>query len=557
MARKKRVTRQAVELDYTHIVANRDQTYSPLGGGGYALSGNGWGLQAGPHRGTGGGVRFPSIHAPSLMTDLMNEQIFGQIRIDQAFESRFRTLSSDTESELKEKKIAAKATRDLSSGAEVVLEQTVTLGLIEEKFANYKVTAPKIYGMHGHSPYYLMEVMPRVMMKQLIDSRRMTPKSLMALWKLYDDVYRAALELKVLPMAMDILAAKLSELGLRRRRIESGKVPTQEQQLERITIIIQERDIHYRQMPEFLQLELAKQAGTVAKMKLSAALKHHRMTLERMAAAKLAAVKPIVAPPSFKQNGLTFRFAKKNPKIKAPLSKPELEALHELVHLQNHTKLGRKWISHHDALLKEESARHLKNTAVAFGSLENRANDAELVMEALKFVVGFQENLTARLGDRATQLAKQFSDQARGKRIRSAQQAIKAFNLYKDVLNKKFGLKDRQAIASALASLDHQELAQRFKLFSRAFGIVGKAMDVGDVIAELRKAIVSGQWNTFFLKLETLLLGEVATLAVALLLTLLTGTVMGIFAFALIMAITSALITDERVAELNEFILNL
>lgn len=34
MARKRRVTRQAVELDYTHIVANRDQTYSPLGGGG-------------------------------------------------------------------------------------------------------------------------------------------------------------------------------------------------------------------------------------------------------------------------------------------------------------------------------------------------------------------------------------------------------------------------------------------------------------------------------------------------------------------------------------------
>ena len=101
-----------------------------------------------------------------------------------------------------------------------------------------------------------------------------------------------------------------------------------------------------------------------------------------MAATKAGAVKPIKAPPPFKSGGITVNFSAQNPNIKAPLSKPELQALNELVDLQTHTTLGVKWVSYHDALLKRESARHLTAVAKAFGDLAERAGRAEKLIDA-------------------------------------------------------------------------------------------------------------------------------------------------------------------------------
>lgn len=101
-------------------------------------------------------------------------------------------------------------------------------------------------------------------------------------------------------------------------------------------------------------------------------------------------------------------FPANNPKINAPLSKPELEALNELVFLQNKTELGRKWVSYHDALLKQESARRLNETAATFGGLADRAADADQIKDAIKFAADFYKEVTGKYGEKATVLAKEL-----------------------------------------------------------------------------------------------------------------------------------------------------
>ncbi|MBC3435871.1 hypothetical protein HU735_10645 [Pseudomonas sp. BW16M2] len=545
------------ELQPLVIVPDRVQTYGPGGGGGYVGNAGGWGLQEGPRRGEGSGGTIRDIATPNVMSEFMNEQIANQAVIDTEYTARFKTLTADTERELEQNKLAAKAGQALTPAQAAAAEQQAAVKLIEAKKAQYITIAPKMYGMYGQSPYFLMEVLPQQMMRELLNSRKMTPDSLMKLWALYDDVYKSALEVKALSMAVGVVAGKLAGLAQQRDRLEAQAVPSEAQQEQRLALIAQERDIHFQQLPEFLQNEVIKAAGSVASMSTAQALNHYKALMEGMAAAKLAAVGPIVAPPPYSRGGITIRFSPNNPKINAPLSKPELEALNELVFLQNNTEIGRKWLSYHDALLKKESARQLNETAAAMGGLAERAGDADQIKDAVKFTADFYKDLTAKFGDKASALAKELADKAQGKRIRNAQEALKAFDQYKDILDKKFSAKDRQAIANALEALDKERMAKDLARFSKAFGSVGNVMDFVDLATEARKATQTGNWTPFFVKAETILAGKAATAAVAVMFGMLTGASLGIVGFALVMAITSALVTDERVAKLNAFIMAL
>ena len=193
------------------------------------------------------------------------------------------------------------------------------------------------------------------------------------------------MELKVLSLSIDALAGKLPELAM---QVEQTQVAGDESaQLQRLAIILRERDIHARQLPEFLYTELVAAAGAMEGMGASEVLTHYKTTLERLAASKTAEIQPIYAPPPLDRGGVTITYPANNPDIKAPLSKPELAALNELVYLQTHTQLGRKWLSYHDALLKTESARYLTATANAFGGLAERAGAAS---EALRIANTFR-----------------------------------------------------------------------------------------------------------------------------------------------------------------------
>ncbi|MNO65833.1 Colicin-D [compost metagenome] len=430
---------QPYEIKPLYIVAGRQQTFGPGGGGGYRGNGDGWGLQEGPHRGTGGPSGIHDIALPNVMAEFMNEQIHSQLLIDNEYSARFKTLFTDTERELEERKQAAKGTQALAPVESAAVDQKVALDLIDSKKNQYISIAPSIYGLYGQSPFFMMEVLPRQKMREFLNSGSADPQALMNLYAMFDNVYKSALELKALSLSMDVLAGKLVDLARQRNHAESvvpaNDAAWQAAQDQRLGIIVQERDIHVQQLPEFLQTELAAVAGSVAGLTPSQALTHYKATLDRMAATKTAEIKPIQAPPPFRRNGLTITFPAANPNINAPLSKPELEALNELVYLQTNTPVGIKWLSYHDALLKAESARYLTATSNAFGGLAERSNEAEQIAEA-KRVADEQARIAAeaeakRVADEQARVAAEAEAQrvaaeAEAKRVADEQARIAA-----------------------------------------------------------------------------------------------------------------------------------
>nr|MDN1221449.1 hypothetical protein [Escherichia coli] len=150
--------------------------------------------------------------------------------------------------------------------------------------------------------------------------------------------------------------------------------------------------------------------------------------------------------------------------------------------------------------------------------------------------------------------AKALADEAKGKKIRNANEAIKAFDRYKDVLNKKFSVSDREAIAKALESLNKDQMAKQLKIFGKAFGVVGEAIQWGGFISGLVKGFRTGDWNEAFISGEKIAVGKVASVMVTVAFSAMAVNPIGILGFAVIMAVTSALITDERLKQLNSFI---
>ena len=342
-------------------------------GGGY----NTWGLNEGSRRGEGGPSNIREVAKPNVVAELMNEQIHNQAAIDHDYGARFNSLLGDIARELQEKKLLASGAQALGAAESAVTDQHVTLELIESKRQQSKALAPEIYGLYGQSPYFLMTLLSSNKINDFFNSNNgNNPREvLMALYAQFDHVYQSAMELKVLSLSTTFLAGKLADLALQVEHVQGAANDAVAYQ--RMDIITREQDIHAQQLPEFLHIEFATAAGSVKGMTASEALNHFTQTLEGMAASKIAEINPVYAPPPISRGGITFHYPAENPKIKAPLSKPELEALNELVSLQTHTKLGVKWLSYYDALLKTESARYLTLTANAFGSLAERARQAE------------------------------------------------------------------------------------------------------------------------------------------------------------------------------------
>lgn len=394
-------------------VSNQPQVL--IGGGQIA-----WGLNDGPHRGLGGESSIRNVATPHVMTEFMNEQIHSLKAIDHEYSARLNLLLADTQREWEAAKQAAKENQVLTPAEALVREQKATLDLIASKISRYATIAPAIYGLYSLSPYFLMEVLPRQKMSELLNSGNTTPESLMDLYALFDTVYKSAMELKVLSLSIADLAGKLAEQAQKIEQAQTAETKlAPSQQLE---IITQERDIHAQQLPENLYSEFIAAAGAMDGMSPAQALGHYRSTLEHMAASKMAAVNPAYAPPSFSSGGVTVHFPVENPNIKAPLSKPELEALHELVYLQGHTEIGTKWQSYHDALLKVESARHLTATAKALGALAERANQVEQALET--------QRLAAEAAEQARPAAEVEAKRVADEQARAAE-AIRVANAFK------------------------------------------------------------------------------------------------------------------------------
>lgn len=178
-------------------------------------------------------------------------------------------------------------------------------------------------------------------------------------------------------------------------------------------------------------------------------------------------------------------------------------------------------------------------------------SDLDVIQDAVKFTADFYKEVSNKFGERAGALAQDFENRVRGKTLKSAEQALSAFNKYKNALNSKFSVSDRNAIANALASLEQSKLAANLAKYSRAMSLVSYSIDGVQLLQTLKSSVESNDYKPFYLKVEAILVGMAAAELLAWSFAVLTGTGVGIIGFGLILAVVGAAIDESFVSDVN------
>ncbi|WP_241585859.1 colicin-like pore-forming protein [Rosenbergiella epipactidis] len=153
------------------------------------------------------------------------------------------------------------------------------------------------------------------------------------------------------------------------------------------------------------------------------------------------------------------------------------------------------------------------------------------IVSAMQFVSEFYDQVFKKYGDKAKSVAENLANRAKGKRIRNASEAMAAFNKYQQRIDDKFSQADRQAIVNALAAMNMDEISKNLARFSKAFSVLGFALNAIDLRNSLEEAIKTGNYNQFFLKVEALMVGYYVSELVAFSFAILTGSAIGILGF--------------------------
>lgn len=343
------------------------RTFAPvrLGQGGY-FSGS-WGLNEGPHRGTGQGSGKLDPLTPFIWDDLMHEQQNAQAHIDLEYAGVFSNILMASNNEVEHARQVAGI--GLSPLQKVRADQEITLQVIHAKLLEYRAHSETAYSLYGHNPFFLMKDLS---FRKIRESLASPVPDVSVAYAAIDRAYRAAMELRRLSWVMAIIANQLPELAARRVQVETATQTTRDAQqilsAERLSVVNLETNIRFQFLPGFLVERMAAVAGTTGGS-LSQTLTNYKFAADSISAAEQAAVRP---------------YAIANPVINFPLSKPELEALKNLVDLQATTDLGKRWQDYHASLLHSESARHMAAAADAFAGLIVRAQEAERLQEQIR-----------------------------------------------------------------------------------------------------------------------------------------------------------------------------
>lgn len=183
-----------------------------------------------------------------------------------------------------------------------------------------------------------------------------------------------------------------------------------------------------------------------------------------------------------------------------------------------------------------------------------KKTETDQIKDAVKFTADFYTEVTKKYGDEASQLAQDLANSLQGKKIKTVDDALEAFEQFNGGLNKKFSVQDRAAISQALASVDLSQAAENLARFSKGFNVISKGIDLVDTIKEITKAIDTDNWRPVFVKLETLAVGAGAGVLASVAFSFIVGMPLGILGFALVMAIVGALIDERFMERVNKLI---
>lgn len=184
---------------------------------------------------------------------------------------------------------------------------------------------------------------------------------------------------------------------------------------------------------------------------------------------------------------------------------------------------------------------------------KRKQDELKATKDAINFTTEFLKSVSEKYGAKAEQLAREMAGQAKGKKIRNVEEALKTYEKYRADINKKINAKDRAAIAAALESVKLSDISSNLNRFSRGLGYAGKFTSLADWITEFGKAVRTENWRPLFVKTETIIAGNAATALVALVFSILTGSALGIIGYGLLMAVTGALIDESLVEKANKF----
>ncbi|WLG96063.1 S-type pyocin domain-containing protein [Pseudomonas sp. FP198] len=334
---------------------------------------------------------------------MLRERIANSESIDAEYSNTFIKLTETTRQELEQIKRSALGDRQLSPFEKVITEQQATARALQAKESDYQARTTSAYSLYGQNPFFLMK---ELSFKKIMDSLQTSPPNIAVAYAVIDDAYRSALELKRLSLQKDILAGQLEQSSQTAEQFLTGTQAEKNNSTTtldaKLRFINQEKNIHLQLLPEFLLKKVSSLLGVTTGLPLSQLLRNHKTIVTQIITTERTAI---------------AAYAKANPNIKPPLSKPELEALNNLVVLQEKTKLGKRWQDYHASLLHSESVQHLTRTANTFASLIDRAQSAERVKEQLR--VAAEQIEQARKQAQARAMAQQ-AEQERKQKIASA-----------------------------------------------------------------------------------------------------------------------------------------
>ncbi|EPE5554931.1 pore-forming bacteriocin colicin K [Escherichia coli] len=176
------------------------------------------------------------------------------------------------------------------------------------------------------------------------------------------------------------------------------------------------------------------------------------------------------------------------------------------------------------------------------------------IKDAVDTMVGFYQYITEQYGEKYAKIAQNLAEKSKGKKIQGVDEALAAFEKYKNVLDKKFSKVDRDAIFNALESVNYDELSKNLTKISKSLKITSRVSFLYDVGSDFKNAIETGNWRPLFVTLEKSAVDVGVAKIVALMFSFIVGVPLGFWGIAIVTGIVSSYIGDDELSKLNELL---
>lgn len=176
------------------------------------------------------------------------------------------------------------------------------------------------------------------------------------------------------------------------------------------------------------------------------------------------------------------------------------------------------------------------------------------IKDAVDTMVGFYQYITEQYGEKYAKIAQDLAEKSKGKKIQGVDEALAAFEKYKNVLDKKFSKVDRDAIFNALESVNYDELSKNLTKISKSLKITSRVSFLYDVGSDFKNAIETGNWRPLFITLEKSAVDVGVAKIVALMFSFIVGVPLGFWGIAIVTGIVSSYIGDDELSKLNELL---